>query len=72
MVSGLMDDTPLGRVVGVRSETNQEIIKQYTPEQRAICNEWARFKMTQKPKASEEEMQKQFAELERAFAKMFG
>jgi len=43
MVSGLMDDTPLGRVVGTRMEQDREILKHYTPEQRRIRSEWTQF-----------------------------
>lgn len=43
MVSGLMDDTPLGRVVGTRMEQDKEILKHYTPEQRRIRSEWTQF-----------------------------
>lgn len=73
MVGGLMDDTPLGRVVGVRSETDKDIIKNYTKEQRAIRDDWSRFlasRVTTK-KFSEADWSKQMAELERAFAAAF-
>jgi len=77
MVSGLMDDTPLGRVVGIRAETDQEIIKNFTPEQRAIRDEWSHFlasRVQQKEKFSEEDKAawyRQMAELEAAFASAF-
>lgn len=77
MVGGLMDDTPLGHVVGVRSETNKEIIKNYTNEQRAIRDDWSRFlasRVTGKEftKSDEANWDKQMAEMERAFAAAFG
>ncbi|MGX8702075.1 hypothetical protein [Caproiciproducens sp.] len=76
MVSGLMDDTPLGRVVGVRSETNKDIIKNYTKEQRAVRDEWPRFlasrvKDEKFTKSDEADWYKQMAEMELAFAAAF-
>jgi hypothetical protein len=72
MVSGLMDDTPLGRIVGVRSETDPNIIKNFTQEQRAIQADWRRFKFAHVPKVSEEDARRQMDQLEKAFAAMFG
>jgi hypothetical protein len=74
MVSGLMDDTPLGRVVGVRSETDKDIIKNYTPEQRAVRDEWSRFLASRvvAKQFSEADWNKQMAEIERSFAAAFG
>ncbi|HEX2986152.1 MAG TPA: hypothetical protein VHO71_04980 [Caproiciproducens sp.] len=74
MVSGLMDDTPLGRVVGIRSETDEDIIKNYTKEQRAVRDDWSRFlasRVTTK-EFSEVDWNNQIAELEHAFALAFG
>jgi hypothetical protein len=73
MVSGLMDDTPLGRVVGVRSETNKDIIKNYTKEQRAVRDEWSRFLVSRvtTEQFSETDWNEQMAEMERAFAAAF-
>lgn len=45
LVGGLMDDTPLGRVVSVRTETDPEMIKVFTPEQRKLRTEWANFRL---------------------------
>jgi len=73
MVSGLMDDTPLGRVVGVRSETNKDIIKNFTKEQRAVRNEWSRFLASRvtTEQFSETDWNEQMAEMERAFEAAF-
>lgn len=74
MVSGLMDDTPLGRIVGVRSETDQDIIENYTPEQRDVRSEWAHFLASRvvTKQFSEVDWYKQMAEMERSFAAAFG
>lgn len=41
LLSGLLPDTPLGHVVAIRSEQNPERIRQFTPAQRRIYDEWA-------------------------------
>ncbi len=52
-ISGLMHDTPLGNIVEIRSETDTEVIKRMTPEQKEIRRKW---RNEQANKVSEEEM----------------
>ena len=40
LLSGLSADSPLGRVVAVRCETDPKIIEKFTPAQRRIHREW--------------------------------
>ena len=40
MLAGIGPDTALGRVVAIRSETDNEILKHFTKEQNRIRNEW--------------------------------
>lgn len=40
LLSGLSPDTALGRMVSIRAEEDQEILKQFTPEQRRIRSQW--------------------------------
>lgn len=40
LLSGLNYKTPLGAVISIRSETDSEKIKKFTPEQRKIRSEW--------------------------------
>ena len=42
LLSGLRYDTPLGNIVSIRSETDKEIIKNFTPQQKRIRSEWAK------------------------------
>lgn len=42
LLSGIMPDTPLGQIVSIRSETDKEVLKHFTPDQRRIRNEWRR------------------------------
>ena len=52
-ISGIMQDTPLGIIVGIRSETDKEVIKQMTPAQKEIRRQW---RNEQAGKISEDEM----------------
>lgn len=40
LLSGISPDSPLGRLVQIRTETDKEVIKNFTPHQRKIYNEW--------------------------------
>ncbi len=78
MVSGLMDDTPLGRVVACRMEKDPEMLKHFTPEQRRIQSEWRQFRarkarqeLAQNPD-KQAEWTRQMVNLERMFASLAG
>lgn len=40
LLSSLMENTPLGYIAKIRSEENKDILKNFTPEQNSIRNEW--------------------------------
>lgn len=40
LLSGIMHDTPLGQIVSIRAETDKNIIKNFTKEQKRIRSEW--------------------------------
>jgi hypothetical protein len=40
LLAGLNGETPLGHIVSIRSETDKEKLKHFTPEERRIRNEW--------------------------------
>ncbi len=73
LVSGLMDDTPLGRVVAVRSEQDREVIKRFSPWQKQIHAEWKAFQANQMlGNKSEEELRADMCQLEKMLARAFG
>lgn len=72
MVSGLMDDTPLGRVVAVRSEKDQNLIRHMNKWQKQIRADWAAFRASKRPQVDEAEARKQMAALEAMLAGLFG
>lgn len=48
LLSGLGSETPLGKIVGIRSEKDQKIISEWPPEIRRIRNEWLSRKIQKK------------------------
>lgn len=73
LVSGLMDDTPLGRVVAVRSERDRKMLEKFTPQQRKMRSEWAAFRARKAAKAfTDEQLRRQMDDLEQMMAKAFG
>lgn len=73
LVSGLMDDTPLGRVVAVRAEEDRKVIAKMTPWQRRIRAEWSAFLAQDAvQRQSPADLRAQMDSLERAMARMFG
>ena len=40
LISGLLPETPLGKVIQIRSENNKDMLKNFTPEMHKIRNDW--------------------------------
>lgn len=40
LLCGISPETPLGRIVSIRSETDKDILKRFSKDQRRIRNEW--------------------------------
>ena len=72
LVSGLMDNTPLGKVVSVRGETDPKIISRMSPWQKKIRAEWRSFVALQAVQVPREDLKAQMASLERMLAQAFG
>lgn len=69
MVGGLMDDTPLGRVVAIRAETDREVIRRMTADQRKIRSEWAAYRASV---TAQNDQRQQMKQLQAMIAGMFG
>lgn len=72
LVSGLMDNTPLGRAVAVRGEKDQKIIAQMSPWQRKLRSDWQAFLASRSAQQPREQLVAQMADLERMLANAFG
>lgn len=72
LVSGLMDNTPLGKVVETRGETDQKIIAQMNSWQRKIRAEWQEFLAKKAQQQPRQDLMTQMKALEAMFANAFG
>lgn len=53
-LEGIAPETPLGRIVSIRSETNEDILKYFTSDQNRIRSEWLhRTAQDRKPEDTE-------------------
>ncbi len=73
LLIGIGPDTALGRIVSVRAEEDEDILKNFTKEQHRIRNEWRqkRAKVLEKT-ANRSEMEADLAGIKAAFMRMAG
>ena len=69
LLSGISSDTPLGRIVSIRSETDRKVLRRFTKEQRCIRNEWMQKKVK---RMSESDMYKILEGFKEMFKDMAG
>ena len=68
LLSGLMPDTPLGQIISIRSETNKDMLKNFTKEQKKIQSEWKKRKSKNIDKESYDEAMNSFKAMFKAMA----
>jgi hypothetical protein len=69
LLSGIDPETPLGRMVAIRAETDKNVIDNFSKDQKRIYNEWRNRKAeTMNPATYEQEMNA----LEQMFASLCG
>ncbi|WP_256976017.1 bacteriophage Gp15 family protein [Paenibacillus sp. MY03] len=71
LLSGILPETPLGYIVGIRSENDREKLKNFTPEQKRIRNAWRTRNVTQ-PQWTEVDKAKAVAEFQKIIQSAFG
>lgn len=64
LLAGLSPETPLGRMVSIRSESDPDVIKNFTPDQQRIRAEWAKKSASN---VTEEQMRTMLDSLKAAF-----
>jgi hypothetical protein len=69
LLSGISAESPLGRLVQIRTETDPDIIKHFTTGQKRIHADWQRKKANE---VSEEEMADVLASFKQAFLSISG
>ena len=70
LISGLLADTPLGRVIQIRSEDNKETLKNFPPEMHKIRNDW-RNRMAQDKLKDEDALNRTFDNMEKMLKILF-
>ncbi len=69
LITGIDPETPLGRVVAIRSETDKNVIKHFSKDQKRIYDNWRNRKAeTMSPATYDQEMKT----MEQMFAQMCG
>lgn len=69
LLSGIDPETPLGRMVAIRSETDKDVIKNYNRDQKRIYDAWRNIKAeSMAPATYDQEMKA----LEQMFAQLCG
>lgn len=71
LISGLLPDTPLGKIVSVRCENNKDTLKTFTPEMKRIRNEW-RNRVAQGKLKNEDALNDTFDNMAKSLKAMFG
>lgn len=76
LLSGLSADTPLGNVVQIRSEEDNEKLESFTREQHAIRNKWrerlSNINRKDIDSMTDEEKQEEVKKIHELFQKAFG
>lgn len=71
LLCGLMPDTPLGSIISIRSETDEEVIRNFNKDQRNIRNEFLN-KKAERQLENEEKLNQDMLNLAKMFENMFG
>ena len=71
LISGLLGNTPLGKVIEIRSENNKDMLKNFTPEMHKIRNDW-RNRLAKNKLNDKESLDRTFENMEKLMEVMFG
>lgn len=67
-----MHDTPLGQYISIRSETDSKIIKNFSPSEKEIYNDWKKYRTKEVlNNMSIEEKQRQVLSFQKAMKEAF-
>lgn len=69
LLAGLGADTPLGKIIAIRSEEDADVLKNFTDHQKRIRNKWRARKAKE---VTEEKLESMLEELKSAFIQMAG
>lgn len=69
LLAGLGADTPLGKIIAIRSEEDKDVLETFSDYQRRIRNEWRARKAKE---VTEEQLESMLEELKAAFIQRAG
>ena len=69
LLKGIMPETPLGQIVSIRSEEDENMLKSFTKEQHKIRDEWRSRQIDQ---MTDEEKEEQIKKYKRYLQKPLG
>ncbi len=72
LLSGIMPETPLGKVVSIRSENDKDVLKNFTKEQHKLRNEWRNRNIKQLISMDKNEAKRQVKIFQNMCKKAFG
>lgn len=70
LIAGLLPNTPLGKIIAIRAETDEDVLKSFTPEMRKIRSDWRNKQASEKLK-NEEALKRSFESMELLMEAMF-
>lgn len=70
LLHGIMQETPLGQIVKIRAEEDPDMLKNFSPEQHSIRNEW-RNKHSAVEGMTDEEKKEAISRLQEVFKQAF-
>lgn len=69
LLSGIMPETPLGQIIKIRTEDDDDILQHFTTEQHRIRNEWRNRQLQETMKQmNKEEVMKQMKAMFKSMA----
>lgn len=69
LLSGIGPETPLGRVVSIRAEEDEDVLKHFTKEQHRIRNKWRSRRAAE---ITPDQMEKVLEDIKQAFISLAG
>ncbi len=72
LLSGIMPETPLGKVVSIRSENDKDVLRNFTKEQHKLRNEWRNRNIKKIVTMDKKEVERQIQIFQDMCKKAFG
>lgn len=70
LIGGLLGETPLGRIISIRSENDKDMLKNFTPDMHRIRNDW-RNKMANDKLKDVDRLNETFSNMEKMLEVLF-